>query len=224
MQPWFTEAIIVPAIEMDVCFQVSETFYYGPDKYSHPSDPERLVEKLTPPNISLLSPAMVRTTEALGYEPELAAYYRQIVRMAKRYNRPFNSVRHYFWLRLWLWNTQLDARISFPWYDSFAEIDSFLVALIDSKPNDSSAFFHDADQGWELEAHATDSHVYLLQRDPDAGETVATLCTPKAQLVTQARELRQRANGIVLALSSALGADVWTDYVHAEPPFKLAGS
>ena len=127
MQSWLSETRTVPSLRAEVCFQLQETFYYGPDRFSDISDRERLADKLTPPKIQLAVPSLVRTSEALGHERELAAYYEQIVRMARRHKRPFNSIRQYFWLRLWLWNTEHEAHISFPWYDSFSEIDRYLA-------------------------------------------------------------------------------------------------
>jgi hypothetical protein len=40
---------------------------------------ERLVENLVPPRIHLATPSLVRTSEAIGQERELAEYYQQIV-------------------------------------------------------------------------------------------------------------------------------------------------
>ncbi len=220
MQPEFVEAKKIPSLESEVCFTIQESFYYGPDHFSDISDYEKLVEKLIPPNIQVVIPSMVRTSEALGHEQELAAYYQQVICMARFHKCQFNSIRQYFWMRLWLWNSDHDVHISFPWYDSFAEIDQFLSALIEVG---SGSVFHDTDQGWEVQAHAIDDNVYLLQCDPDSEETLVAICVPRDELVAQVTVLRERAKFLVSKLSSILGADVWTSYVETEPDFKVAG-
>lgn len=218
MQSWFLEAKAVPSLQAEVCFQIQETFYYGPDSFPGISDHERLVEKLVPPGLQLAVPSLVRTSEALGQERELAAYYQQIVRMARHHKRPFNSIRQYFWVRLWLWNSEHEVHVSFPWYDSLSEIDRFLAALVETG---SGLVHHDMDQGWELQTYAHDGFLYFLERDPDVDETHLIVSAPRDAFVDQVMQLRERAKDVVAQLSSALGADVWTSYVRTEPAFKV---
>ena len=47
---------------------------------------------------------MVLTSELGGREGELAACYRQVVELAIRHGMNVNSIRHQFWVRLWMWN------------------------------------------------------------------------------------------------------------------------
>jgi hypothetical protein len=218
MQSWFSEAKTVPSLQAEVCFPIQETFYYGPDRSYDISERERLAEKLIPPGIQLAAPSLVRTSEALGQERELAAYYQQIVRMAQHHKRPFNSIRQYFWLRLWLWNTEHEVHVSFPWYDSLSEIDRFLAALVETE---SGLVDHDVDQGWELQTYAHEGLIYFQQRDPDADETQLIVCVPRAGFVDHVMQLRERAKGVIAQLSSALGADVWTSFLGTEPAFKV---
>ncbi|WP_394537681.1 hypothetical protein PRJ39_16450 [Lysobacter enzymogenes] len=216
MPTWLSQTRNVPSLEAEVCFQIHDRFYYGPDRIDDPSDLERFAETLAPPAIALIAPSMVRSAEALGHEAELAAYYRQIVRLARHHQRPFNSIRQYFWLRLWLWNPEHEAYVSFPWYDSFAEIDRVLKALVETE---AGPVHDDADQGWAVRIHAQDEAVHLLQHDPDEDETHAAIRVPRAELVRQVAQLRERTQGLIARLSSELGADVWTSYVRTEPSF-----
>lgn len=218
MPPWLSETRKIPSLQVETCFHIQETFYYGPDRFSDASDLERLADKLTAPRIESAVPSLVRTSEALGHERELAAYYEQIVRMARHHKRPFNSIRHYFWLRLWLWNTEHEVHVSFPWYDSLSQIDRYLKALGETG---SGLVDHDVDQGWELQTYAEGGCLHFLQRDPDADETHLAISVPRDELVRQVSDLRERTKLIVSRLSSALGADVWTSYVHSEPAFKI---
>lgn len=57
---------------------------------------------------------MVLTSELGGREGELAAYYRQVVELAIRHGMNFNSIRHHFWVRLWMWNGR---GVSFEWFN-----------------------------------------------------------------------------------------------------------
>lgn len=218
MQSWLSETKKIPSLEAEICFQIQETFYYGPDNFSDASDLERLADKLTPPRIQLAVPSLVRTSEALGQEHALAAYYEQIVRMARHHKRRFNSIRHYFWLRFWLWNPEHEVHVSFPWYDSFSQIDRYLKALAET---DSGLVDHDMDQGWELQTYSDGGSLHFLERDPDADETHLAISVPRNELVRQVSELRERTRIILALLSSSLGADVWTSYVHAEPTFRI---
>ncbi len=130
--------------EPQICFLIREDFYYGPDR--HPEVSERkLVEKLAALRIPREFPTIVRTTEAMGLESELAEYYWDVVSAANRHKKSFNSIREYFWMRLWLSNPKEEiSSISFPWYDTLSEMRRFSDAVSLSKTGD---LFWDADQG-----------------------------------------------------------------------------
>ncbi len=218
MQSWFAEAKELPSLQVDIFFQIHERFFYGPDRISDISDFERLTEELTPPGIRSAMSSLVSTSEAFGHERELALYYQQIIRMARKHGRPITSVHNNFWLRLRFWNGEHETHISFPWYDSLREIDSFLETLV---LTDSGLVHHDIEQGWELETYAFCGLLYFMGRDPDAGTTHCVIAVPRDDVVAQVKEVRWRANAIIEYLSKALGADVWTDHVRTEPAFKL---
>ncbi|KRA51099.1 hypothetical protein ASD77_15860 [Pseudoxanthomonas sp. Root65] len=137
--------------------------------------------------------------------------------MARRHKRPFKSIRQYFWLRLWLWNSEHEVHISFPWYDSFSEIERYLATIVET---DSGLIYHDMEQGWELQTYAQDGYLHFLEGDPDSDETHLAISVPRDALVHQVQELRHRTRTIIAQLSSVLGADVWTSYVRDEPTFK----
>lgn len=215
---WFSDAKSVSSLEAEVCFLLAESFYYGPD--THPDIVERkLVEKLPAPNIPLKVTSMVRVSEAIGYEQQLADYYTQVIRLARKHHMRFQRIRHYFWLRFWLWNNQEGIYISFPWYDSFSEIDRFLNAL--SKVEEGEVDY-DMDQGWEMEVWAKNETLYIRQRDPDADEVHLAISVPRAALVSQIAPLRERTKKVISGLSQAVGSDVWTTYFSGEePPFSI---
>jgi hypothetical protein len=216
MESWLSQAKTLPSLQVEIGFLIQDSFYYGPDRFSDIADRERLADTLVPPRIQREFPSLVTSSEAVGHERELAAYYRRIVGLAHHHQRPFNSIRHYFWLRLLLWNAEHEVSISFPWYDSFSDIDRFLTALVGI---DTGLVDHDMDQGWELQTYASDGVLYLSERDPDSGETHVEISVPRAGLVAQVEELRERTTAVVTQISSLLGADVWTAYVGMEPGF-----
>jgi hypothetical protein len=217
MQPWFSEAKAVPSLQVEVCFSIQERFYYGPDRLTDVSDLERNAEKLVPPRIQAAVPSRIRVSEVLGHERELAAYYQQIISLARHHKRPFKSLQHYFWLSFWLWNDEHDAEVSFPWYDSLEEISWVLDALVKT---DSGLVHDDMDQGWEFESYAHDGYVYFLERNPDSDSAPSLVSVPRSGLVDQARQVRESAHGVVAQLSSMLGADYWTSHAHTAPAFK----
>lgn len=216
MESWLSTTTRIPSLQADVCFQLHETLYYGPDRFTNPSDHERLVEQLELPRIQQATLSLVRTAEVLGHEAALAAYYAQVVRLARQHALPFNSIRHYFWLRLCLRNAEHDIHLSFPWYDSYAEIERYLSALVET---DAGLVDHDIDQGWESRTYAHEGAVYFQQQDPDRGEVYLAISVPRDALIHQVQQLRARSTRIIAALASALGADVWTSYVRDEPVF-----
>jgi hypothetical protein len=216
MEPWFADATAVASLKAEICFLLRPDFYFGPDRPSDPADLQRLVVPLSLPNIPRVTASMVRTSEAVGHEAELVSYFEQIVRRAREYRRPFNSIRHYFWLRFWLWSEEQEIYMSFPWYDSFSEIDRFSESL--SKVS-IGLVDHDLEQGWEMEVHSHNDTLFLREGDPDAGETHLVVSTPRGKLVAELLELRERTVGLITHLSKALGADVWTAYVREEPSF-----
>jgi hypothetical protein len=217
MEPWFSEATRIPSLEAEICFLIQDDFYYGPDRLADFADRQKFLEHLGPPDIQRFLPSMVRTSEAFGNELKLAAYYEQIVCLTCKHRLTFNAVRQYFWLRFWLWNTEQQIHVSFPWYDSFSEIDRFLDNL--AKVEDGLVD-HDLDQGWEMETYAHEGMLYIRQRDPDAHETHLAICVPRQELAAQVAELRGRTSKIIANLASTLGTDVWTSYVRSEPSFR----
>jgi hypothetical protein len=218
METWFAEAVDVPSLEAEVCFLLKSEVYHGPDQPSDPSDLKRLVEPLPTPVIPRFAPSMVRTAEAVGHEAQLASHYREVVRIARKHRRPFNAIRHHFWLRFWLWDTERKIYVCFPWYDSFSEIEHFMDALA---KGGSGLLFHDQDQGWEMEVHSLHGNFYFRERDPDADETRSIVCVPRDSLLATLASLRGRTAGLIEHLSAALGADVWSSYVRNEPAFSI---
>lgn len=209
MEPWFSDAKRISSLEAEICFLLQDEFYFGPDSYPEVSE-RKEVEPLASPSIPRRVPSMVCSAEAVGHEDQLADYYREVVRVAQSHGKAFNDIRQYFWLRFWLWNTEHEVHISFPWYDTYSEIDRFLSSVAD---NSEGQVFWDADQGWELEMHATDGELFARLRNPDDDEIHAIVRLPSQSLLEGIQPLRSRTESVIRSMSSAIGRDVWTSHV-----------
>jgi hypothetical protein len=214
MQAWFSTAKQLNGLDAEVCFLVQDEFYFGPDRLPPNTAREQFIAPLQTPTIPRAVASMLRTSELVGNESALIEYYRQIIELARSHRVPFNSLRHYFWLRFWLWNTAQQVHVSFPWYDSFGEINRVIESLLNV---DDGEVHHDVDQGWELEIHVHNGAIYFRERDPDADESSSAIMVPRDDLIPRVRALKQRTAEIIAHLAGALGADVWTDYVRHEP-------
>lgn len=98
-----TEAKPVSLLNVELCFLLKKEFYFGPDRHAG-VDTSTCTQCLQPPSFPRSEPSMVLTSELGGRESELAAYYRQVVELAICHGMNFNSIRHHFWVRLWMWN------------------------------------------------------------------------------------------------------------------------
>lgn len=217
MEQWFSEAKTVAAVDAELCFLLKNDFYFGPDRHMG-EDRSKFTHGLSLPKTPRAQPSMIRASELAGHEGELSSYYKQVVASAIRHKMSFNSIRHYFWVRFWLWNSEEDVHISFPWYDNYSEVKRFLDALVSIE---SGLVDHDIDQGWEMEVHALEGHVYIRQRDPDSEDTYVCVRVPRAGLILQAQELVDRSTQCIEALTMSFGQDVWTSYVRTEPVFMI---
>ncbi len=206
MEPWFNDAKPIDALEMEICFLIQRDFYYGPD--THPDVVERKqVEPLPDPRIPRRLLEMVRSSEAEGHEAELARYYQEVLRMAAKHHKDWNWIRHYFWLRLWLWNSEQNVHVAFPWYDTYAEMDRFLAEVTRQEPGQ---LFGDVDQGWELSVHLSNGDVFVRGGDPDENAWRVQVRFPQELLLRQLPLLNERTTGIIRRLVAALGQDYWT--------------
>ncbi|MFJ9451643.1 hypothetical protein [Herbaspirillum sp. NPDC101397] len=215
MKPWFSEAQSVSMLNAELCFVLKDELDFGPDRHIG-SDRSKSKQSLDLPSIPRRQPSMVCTSELIGHEGELATYYKQVVRFAVHHRLSFSSIRHHFWVRFWLWNSEDDVHISFPWYDNYSEVSKFLNALLSVE---SGEIYYDVDQCWEMEVDAYEDDIYVRQRDPDYDETHVCIRVPRGELVMQVRQVMERSIKVIDQLSELMGEDVWTSYMRSEPVF-----
>lgn len=213
MQLWTTQAINVSSLEAEICFTLRNDFYYEPD--SHPEVAEKKeVELLILPSFSRKVDLLATTSEVMGNESSLAEYYEQVITYAKKYKKSFNDCRHYFWLRLWLWNSDANIFVSFPWSDNQSDFDGLINSLISTETGQA---YWDADQGWEIEVIAEGDFFYIRESDPDSDETHYVIKVLRSSLTTQLSNAQNRSKTIISYLSERIGADLWTKYSSYSP-------
>lgn len=207
---WIKNSKEIDSLELEVCFQLQDTFYIGDPNSHEQLQDEKYHEPLELPAFERVVPTMARTSEAIGNTEALAAYYKSIIEKAAVLKKPFNEIRQDFWLRLWLWNTEQDVHISFPWYDSLSEMQQFF-SWLKNNPEDP---YVDMDQGWQIEAILEGDHIHIRQIDPDFNEEYSNVSVPFAKFLQAANKVEARAQEIIASLAKELGVDVWTKYLN----------
>jgi hypothetical protein len=201
VEPWFADAKPIDSLEPEIAFHLWDEF--------HPA-PGRQPEPLALPEFPRASRLLARTSEAVGHEAELAAYYGRVAALARWHALKLHQVRQYFWMDLRLDNEEADVHLSFPWYDTFAAMDHFLCAVAG---NEQGMIYADQDQGWAVEVWARDGTLYIRESDPDSDdddEPGQAVALPRAGLQDRIAPLRERTAKLVARLAKELGADVWT--------------
>lgn len=201
MEPWFAAAKPITSLEPEIAFHLQDALHHGADHRTEP---------LALPDFPRASRLLARTSEVLGHEAQLAAYYRQVAALARAHALKFDHVRQYFWMDLRLDNEDADVRLSFPWYDTFSAMDHFFAAVAGDA---EGLVYDDQDQGWALEVWARGRTLYLRQSDPDADaddESGQAVALPRAALQARIGPLRERTLKIVAFLAKDFGSDVWT--------------
>lgn len=217
MKSWIDNARPISSIDAEICFLLNGDFYYGPD--SHPQIVERKeVDPLPKLDFPRVVEQMARTSEISGHEHQLADYYSGVLSAANKHGKTFNEIRQYFWIRFWLWNSEEDIRVRFPWYDTLGEIENFIKCVIEAEDGE---VFYDIDQGWELDVFAKNEFLYIQERDPDYDEVYYAVRLPRAPLIKSLIELVERATIQVDALSNLVGHNYWTSREPVKMPAQV---
>jgi hypothetical protein len=166
---------------------------------------------ITQPVITRVVDTQITTAELVGHEKSLGEYYQQILALAQEHKLPMPTIRHCFWLRLWIWNSEAEAYLSFPWYDTLSEIDPVLQALQSDR---EGTIFRDADQGWQVEIAADDDFFYFHQFwDTMEGNGTVLLKTEREDLQAKAKALQERIHQQVELLTALVGSDLWSRHL-----------
>lgn len=194
---WIERSKRVGTLDVEIGFLLQADFYLGdPNDHEQLSDPARYAP-LRRPDIVRACEDCVLTGEAIGHEDRLVDYYRQIAEKAASLGKDFNEIRHYFWMRLYVWNREDGVGIAFPWYDALSEIRQFTQWLVSG----TDAPFQDLDQGWQVDATRESGRLHVRQSDPDGEEEYDNLEAPIGPVVQQAAEAEARASVLVARLT-----------------------
>ncbi|KQX39323.1 hypothetical protein [Variovorax sp. Root434] len=197
MEPWFADAKPIDSLEPEIAFHLWDAFNAAP--YQRP-------EPLALPEFQRAERLRVRTSEAVGHEAELAAYYAQVAALARQHALKLHQVRQYFWMDLRLDNEEADVHLSFPWYDTFSSMDHFLGAVVG---HDEGNIYDDQDQGWAVEVWARNGTLYIRESDPDSKEPGQAIALPRAGVQARIAPLRERTAKLVAYLAKELGPQAW---------------
>jgi hypothetical protein len=199
MSDWYSTTKEVSSIEIEICFLLQT--HYGD-------------RELTLPAFERQVPSLVRSSEVIGREIQLAEYYSQIIERARNCGALFNEISQYFWMRLFLWNTEAHVLVTFPWYDTYSEIKPLLDRFLAGQ---NGELFFDIDQGWQIEVALHEGRIYIRCGDPDEinaegedHESITLVNFRNDVLLPLISPLVVRTESTIRELTRLLGDDVWT--------------
>lgn len=207
-EDWFDQAQALHTPRLDIAYQLMEDFYTGdPNDWKQIQDPAYQM-KLELPDIPRKVDSIVTSTEAQGHLPQLAGYYNRVLAARKQYKFRVQEVTQYFWIRLYLWDTQPQVTIGFPWYDTYPEMKRFLAALLETQ--DGPLFF-DGDQGWECSMIGRGDRVYFSCGDPYDGEagSMVYASADRAAVAGLVGPLRERMDEQLKYLAKHTKRSIW---------------
>ena len=194
---WCNKSLAIDNLNVEIMFLLQDKFTSGGCEV-----------QLKSPVFQRVVESMARTCEVSDNESELILYYKSIIGHAIEQQLSFNEIRHYFWLRLWLWNSDKDIHISFPWYDNLSLMVDFFSWL---KYKSHQTDFYDSDQGWSIEASLIEGFLYIRQSDGEE-EEIYNIVVSYEPLIDSINIVERRAMKIIRLLSQECGDDVWTTY------------
>jgi hypothetical protein len=200
---WIPRAKSVVALTVDVCFLISDSYYFGDENDLGQFRRPEFREPLYQPKIDRYGNVAL-TSSVENSVSELIAYYRDVVRLAEKHRKTVQA--HYFWLRPLIFE-QNEFAISFPWYDTQQESERFLWNLSRSEPGE---IFWDADQCWELTVWADADTLYFREWDPDHEEEHAVVRCNKLMIQGQISAVQERLTSVLQRLREAIGHDFWS--------------
>ncbi|ESA35852.1 hypothetical protein N836_10005 [Leptolyngbya sp. Heron Island J] len=202
---WINNTTVADNIVVEIGFLIASSFYTGPENDFTPEQWETAREPLYSPNVERYGDFILSGVVAEDV-PELVAYYKDVLRLADLHGKDCDQQGHYFWMRPLVLQRGLFA-MTFPWYDTMSETDSFLQQI---KATDDGQIFWDIDQGWEMEAFALGDWLYLRESNPDENEDHFLIKCNKKQLQSQLDPLLSQIGNILRKLRYEVGADYWS--------------
>lgn len=156
------------------------------------------------PSFTARDPLRPTAAEALGHEPDLAAYYGQVMELTGRGPGP-DAVG--YWLSLGFVSESAGKEIDFPWWDRISQAAPFFNWL---RAAGEDVDFHDADQGWQLRAVRMGERLHFQYSDLDTQEEFANLSVDRGIFLGRLHAAEAEMRTVVAALREQLGVDPWS--------------
>lgn len=196
---WTIRSIDVRSPKVEVRFVTKDRFFTGHDNPIEIADPANYVPLPRPGTGDSVSIA-----ELAGDVKPLARYYREVVTRSKALGRSFPSFCNYFWMRLGVvWE---GGGVSFPWYDTWGDMEGLLGWLDGAADGDG---WFDLHQGWELQVARMDSSFFLREGNGQGVEG-ANVRMDRDALLEEVSIARNDVTGTIEELTGYLGKDVWS--------------
>ena len=202
---WLSNTNSVDDATLDIGFIVRSSFYYGDENNFTPEQWESLREPLRQPDVERFGDFVL----AYNIEhrvTELIAYYKDVVRLARKHSKKLANQKSYFWMRPLIYRHD-DFAVTFPWYDTYGESERFFDNLANATDGE---VFWDRDQCWELTVYAKDGRLYVREWNPDDEEEHVQFNCPLDNLCGQVEAVRKRSDAIMDQLRAGLGNDYWS--------------
>lgn len=194
----------LPHLLPEVAYHLQPSLSYASARKARPNDlRDQAVPLYNPP---FTSRGRILSADAAGHEKELLRYYAAVLQAGQQHRKDPNALRHYFWLRPVLLN-EGKAVVSFPWYDTYPEAASLLLAL--QEPDKQGLLFDDMDQGWQVEIYATNDKIYLAEGSGEDDDVPTVYVTSRPRLAKLAAEALVRLRHQLAFLVQQTGQNPW---------------
>ncbi len=206
---WLERSQPIEHLNTEYCFELNNIFYRSDPENNDQLSDTACHEPLNLPSFNRQSNDTAQSNEAIDHIDELASYYKSIVEKATASNRNFNDIRHYFYVRLSLWNSEEKTCFSFPCYSNISGIQRFMDWL---DFNHKHGFYTELIQNSKFEAIRSDETLHIRNSNPATEEEISNISVPFEAFTDEAFKAEARARKIAAELSRSLGVDVWSHY------------
>ena len=204
---WIAHAPRSADIDVEVAFLIRTAFYFGPDDDFSEENRKRFSDPIYQPALALRPNGSVLSSEALRKPDELIKYYRDVIRLGHRHEKPVCPADPPFWLRPAI--LELDSAVaSFGWSDTFDEALGFLSSI---RAGTDDQLYWNVDQGWHMEVIGRGPYVFIREGDPHYAKTFRCFGTSRTLLRERSSSTEDRVRRIKSILVEAIGANYW-DY------------
>lgn len=199
---WIEKSVAAKGGGVEVDFRLQTDFYKGDAKDWRVGTQDTVA--LPAPVIDGAAKYHLSSREVVQHERDVAAHYKVVLKLAREFGKPLNEICHHFWLRLRL-NSERD-ELTFPWYDTWSEMERLLLWLLSANDGDD---WYDIDEGWEMTVVRAGSNFHVREGDGEGVES-ANVSFKRDELLQSVAELRERIPPIIRRLTDEVGEDLWT--------------